>query len=456
MLLIKLCALLPAVVALPSPATSKDVSDAKVQIPYSVNCTSNADETLIQTTPQHYSTVQSSKWPLLIRLKDSPIALCGHSGWLILHSVVSADPSNSSFITSSTFYDSDQALNTYVADLAKQAKANSARRSLSPRGAEGIAADLAADATDFECPPCEIATTAKTLWDVGSWLLVSDEVVAQLVKSPTDDDPPSAEPSTCAVNSNQMPLDMEPPDADNDDGPCKVSCEDCKVSFGSHDDTNTDGSFQGIVVDDLKYTGTVVFKCDGKGDKDYKLELIKDKDTIGGGVNIDECELPDPSIGHEIDIDATLTGSYHVEGSGTFQFDFDIDSAAFQAQGNTVPTNPATTAFIRNFSGFLDGSYKLSADIDGAVKDITTLNGAQLAGYGINANGNIEVSGAGNATAASSDGTTVAQATGCMDKPTVDASGKLWLSVYAAGSDVVDLDLWTGDMTIEEGDSVCS
>ena len=55
---------------------------------------------------------------------------------------------------------------------------------------------------------------------------------------------------------------------------------------------------------------------------------------------------------------------------------FDIDSAAFQAQGNTVPTNPAVTAFINNLSGFLDGSYQLSADIDGSVKDITTLNGA--------------------------------------------------------------------------------
>ena len=82
-----------------------------------------------------------------------------------------------------------------------------------------------------------------------------------------------------------------------------------------------------------------------------------------------------------------------MEGSGSFQFDFDIDSAAFQAQGNTVPSSPAATAFINNFSGFLDGSYQLSAEIDGSVKDITTLDGAQLAGYGISATGNIEVSG---------------------------------------------------------------
>ena len=43
-----------------------------------------------------------------------------------------------------------------------------------------------------------------------------------------------------------------------------------------------------------------------------------------------------------------------------------------------------------------------------------------------------------------------------MDKPTVDASGNLSLSVFAAGADAVDLELWEGDMTIQEGDSVCS
>ena len=43
-----------------------------------------------------------------------------------------------------------------------------------------------------------------------------------------------------------------------------------------------------------------------------------------------------------------------------------------------------------------------------------------------------------------------------MDNPIVEASGKLSLSVYAAGADAVDLNLWRGDMTIREGDSVCS
>ena len=100
-----------------------------------------------------------------------------------------------------------------------------------------------------------------------------------------------------------------------------------------------------------------------------------------------------PTSGTRLTSAQLSLGSYHVEGSGSFQFDFDIDSAAFQAQGNTVPTNPAATAFINNFSGFLDGSYQLSAEIDGSVKDITTLNGAQLAGYGISATGNIEFSG---------------------------------------------------------------
>ena len=321
------------------------------------------------------------------------------------------------------------------------------RHSISRRGFLSILEDVVDDGTDWECPPCEIVIAGQTFIDISS-LFVNDD---------PPDDPPSPQPSTCAVNSNQMPLDMEPPEApDNDDGPCKVTCEDCKVSFGSHDDTNADGSFQDITVDDVKYTGTVVFKCDGKGDKNYKLELVKEKDSIGGGVSVDECDFPDPNIGHEVDIDATLTGSYHIEGSGSFQFDFDIDSAAFQAQGNTVPTNPAATAFLNNFSGFLDGSYKLSAKIDGSVKDVTTLNGAQLAGYGISETRNIEVSGAGNATAASEDGATDGQAKACMEKPTVDASGKFSLSVYAAGADAVDIDLWNGDMTIQEGDSVCS
>ena len=187
-----------------------------------------------------------------------------------------------------TFYDGDQALTAYLTDLSKQASGNSTRGSISRRGGESIIGDLVADGTDWECPPCEFFTAAKTIVDIGS-LIGGEEVnLAQPSKS-CPDDPPPAQPSTCAVNSNQMPLDMEPPEApDNDDGPCKVSCEDCKVSFGSHDDTNADGSFQEIIVDDVKYTGTVVFKCDGKGDKDYKLELVKEKDSIGGGVNIHE------------------------------------------------------------------------------------------------------------------------------------------------------------------------
>ena len=43
-----------------------------------------------------------------------------------------------------------------------------------------------------------------------------------------------------------------------------------------------------------------------------------------------------------------------------------------------------------------------------------------------------------------------------MIKATIDASAKLTLSLYAAGADAVDVDLWKGDMTIEEEDSVCS
>ena len=270
MLLITLCLLLPTVSALPSPAVPKNVRDHKIQIPYSVICTSNADEILLKTTPEHYSTVQSTKWPLLIGLKNSPIALFGHTDWLVLHSIVSANANNSSFIASSTFYDSKQDLASYLTDFSNQAKANSTHRSLARRGGETIIADLGLDGVDVECPPCELATTAKTVWDIGSYFLGGDDDVQQ-ASPPNDDDPPPAQPSTCTVNTNEKPLDMEPPEApENDDGPCKVSCEDCKVSFGSNDDTKIDGSFQETNVIDLKYTGTVLFKCEGKGDKDYK------------------------------------------------------------------------------------------------------------------------------------------------------------------------------------------
>ena len=107
-------------------------------------------------------------------------------------------------------------------------------------------------------------------------------------------------------------------------------------------DLVADDSFQEIIVDDVKYTGTVVFKCDGKRDKDYKLELVKEKDSIGGGVNIDECELPDLNIGHEIDIDATLTGSYHVEGSWSAAgvFNLTLISTAQRSKLRATPRLP--------------------------------------------------------------------------------------------------------------------
>ena len=44
---------------------------------------------------------------------------------------------------------------------------------------------------------------------------------------------------------------------------------------------------------------------------------------------------------------------------------------------------------MNKFSGSLDVSYQLSAEIDGSVKDIMTLNGAQLAGHGISATGTL-------------------------------------------------------------------
>ena len=56
-------------------------------------------------------------------------------------------------------------------------------------------------------------------------------------------------------------------------------------------------------MDDFKYTGTILFKCDGKGDKDYRLGLVKEKDSMGGGVGVDGCDFLDPNIGHDVDIE---------------------------------------------------------------------------------------------------------------------------------------------------------
>lgn len=134
-----------------------------------------------------------------------------------------------------------------------------------------------------------------------------------------------------------------------------MSCEDCNISLGSNDQANSDGSFKEINVDEVKYTGTVVFGCSGAGDKNYKLQLAKEANSIGGGVNGEEYEMPDPAIGHQIDLDESLTGLYPVDGSGFFQRDFNINVAAFQAQGNNILANPAVTAEIDNFSGYLEG-----------------------------------------------------------------------------------------------------
>lgn len=76
---------------------------------------------------------------------------------------------------------------------------------------------------------------------------------------------------------------------------------------------HADGSVSNITVDHFKYTGTVVFRCDGKGDKDYRWELVKKKDNTGGGVNSDKCEFSDLNIGHEIETDITGHGILRAE-----------------------------------------------------------------------------------------------------------------------------------------------
>ena len=95
-----------------------------------------------------------------------------------------------------------------------------------------------------------------------------------------------------------MPLDMELPEApDMDDGPCKASSAPTPIPMQM--------ARSQISVDHSKHTGTMVFRCDGKGDKDYRWVLVKKKDSTGGGVNSDKYEFSDLNIGHEIEINVT-------------------------------------------------------------------------------------------------------------------------------------------------------
>ena len=89
----------------------------------------------------------------------------------------------------------------------------------------------------------------------------------------------------------------------------------------------------------------------------------------------------------------------------------------------------AAIAFVDNFLVSLKGLYMSSAEIDGTIKDITTLCSTQLAGYCIGAPENIDVLETWVETAASSCGSTDAQVTTRMDKRTADVSG---LSVLSA------------------------
>ena len=76
----------------------------------------------------------------------------------------------------------------------------------------------------------------------------------------------------------------------------------------------------------------------------------------------------------------------------------------------------AAIAFVDNVSVSLKSLYILSAEIDGTIKDITTLCSTQLAGYCIRAPENIDVLGIWVETAANSYGSTDAQVITRMDK----------------------------------------
>ena len=93
-----------------------------------------------------------------------------------------------------------------------------------------------------------------------------------------------------------------------------------------------------------KYTGTVVFGCSSADDKDYKLQLVREANSVSSVVNID---MPGFSIGHEVDVDVSLMGSYHAcRGQRSLLVRIFFDSAAFHAKSNGVPPSPAITADI--------------------------------------------------------------------------------------------------------------
>lgn len=101
----------------------------------------------------------------------------------------------------------------------------------------------------------------------------------------------------------------------------------------------------------------------------------------------------------------------------------------------------AAIAFVDNVLVSLKSLYISSAEIDGTIKDITTLCSTQLAGYCIRAPENIDVLGIWVETAASSYGSTDTQVTTRMDKRTADVSGYLLL-VHSAGCNIADVFFW--------------
>lgn len=183
--------------------------------------------------------MQSAKYPLLISLKTSPLALCNHTEWVNLNSVIDTFPSNYSYLTSANFYDSDSALAGYLAGLKNYAQATLTNCSISERGVvdagvQKILRDLIADAGVLECPPCEVVTTMRTFWDIGSLIvsIISEGTGTGKGNEAPPISPPDPPPTfTCTVQ--RAP--------DSTDHPCKVICEDCAVWFGATDSVQADG-----------------------------------------------------------------------------------------------------------------------------------------------------------------------------------------------------------------------
>ena len=367
----------------------------KITLTYSISTVGDSatdNEVLLKTTTAAaFHTILSAVFPLLISLKTSPISHDGHNTWLVLNAIEKKDEDALEMTMRAVYYDTDTALASFFDSLTKS-------RNMSysvEKRQSAIVADLITDAVDPECPPCEVASTAKTIWDIGSWgwsavggLIsggtvvagaadtgdngspdVNKNVPAQITPTepengfnqdtPVSPSPPSTTPSTC-TEDGPTPLQFGP---QHDGRPCKVSCVHCIFSLKSSSDTTADGAYVGMDIGKLQYTGTLVFKCTEAGEGTYNLTLINQRNPLGAVTIKDDCDIPTDSYGHEIDLDVSLAGEYALSGIGAIQFDFSIAASPIAIQAGTpTPTGDNSSIFeIDNVKGYHEGALQIRA-----------------------------------------------------------------------------------------------